>query len=105
MGHNHTGLPWSVSLPTADRPCARPTRWQRYKPRQTTMTATDTSVQNNTGPLSGPVKKGHIHLFRKINATVILTACQSHANRHTKWRPINCSLAFTCIAKSVVIAV
>jgi len=46
------------------RPAAgRPARRQRYRPRQTTTPTddrrqtTDTSVQNNTGPLGGPVIK------------------------------------------------
>ena len=56
---NRTGSPCNVGRPTAHRrramrPAAgRPARRQRYRRRQTTTT--EASLQNNTGPLGGPV--------------------------------------------------
>jgi len=52
-GRNHTGLPCSVGRQTAHVAGIRPARQQRYILRQTTPT--DTSEQNNTGSLGGPV--------------------------------------------------
>jgi len=63
-GRNHTGRravsaarPPTYSArrwPTVDAPSGWPTRRQRYRRRQQTMT-TDVNKQNNTGPLGGPV--------------------------------------------------
>jgi len=50
-GRNRTGPTRSVGRPTAHAPGGRPACRQRYRRRQTT----DTSEQNNTGSLGGPV--------------------------------------------------
>jgi len=54
---NMTGPPWSVGRPTSRAPGGQPTRRQCYRRRR--QMPTDASKQNNTGPLGGPVMKGH----------------------------------------------
>jgi len=67
-GRNRTGPPCSVGRPPAHAP-GRPARRQRYRRRQTT---TDTSQQNNTGPLGGPVTMYHVYCsVRAVTVSVL----------------------------------